>query len=130
MLMTSLSYDCLADPLADGGYSDYKRQKDALAVRLIQKAEQWLPGLSAAVLVMEVSTPQSLEGYTRGERGSYLGWQHTREQSFVNRLPQATPIPNLFLAGSWTYPSGGQSAALQSGLQAAKLVLEQERNNR
>ena len=47
-----------------------------------------------------------------------------------HRLPQATPIPNLYLAGDWTqtgWPATMESA-VRSGVFAADLVAERERS--
>jgi phytoene dehydrogenase-like protein len=42
----------------------------------------------------------------------------------LNRMKQEGPIDNLFLAGAWTFPGGGQSACLMSGNAAAKKILK------
>jgi uncharacterized protein with NAD-binding domain and iron-sulfur cluster len=39
-----------------------------------------------------------------------------------NKLPQKTPLPNLFLAGHWTFNPGGMPAAFMTGRRAAELV--------
>ena len=43
-----------------------------------------------------------------------------------NRLPQQTPIENLLLAGAWTFPGGGQSAVLTSGMLAGQTITDAE----
>ena len=128
VLCTNFSYDCLAGLTKGGDLAAYRQRKEELAKRLIAKTEKLLPGLSRHIQVMEVSTPQTVEGYTLNPRGNFMGWDLTRDQSFFNRLPQQTPIPNLLLAGAWTFPGGGQSAVLQSGLHAASLILEAIKN--
>jgi len=71
-----------------------------------------------------------MERYSLNPRGTIFGWNNTPEQSMMNRLPQETPIDNLYLAGAWTFPGGGQSAVLVSGLGAAKLILHREKKVR
>jgi len=43
------------------------------------------------------------------------------------RLPNKTPIPNLYLAGAWTFPGGGQSAVIASGTIAGKMILMEDK---
>ena len=45
----------------------------------------------------------------------------------MKRLPQETPIDNLYLAGAWTFPGGKQSSVLVSGLGTADMILKRER---
>ncbi len=73
--------------------------------------------------MLEVATPRTDEHYTLNYKGSIYGWSNTVEQSMMNRMPQTTPIENLLLAGAWTFPAGGQSAVIMSGLLAAKIIL-------
>lgn len=40
-----------------------------------------------------------------------------------DRVAPQTPIANLLLAGAWTFPGGGMSAAMLSGVEAARLAL-------
>jgi len=44
------------------------------------------------------------------------GWDQTLDNSGSNRLPYATPIKGLYLAGAWTSPGGGYGAVIPSGL--------------
>jgi len=75
--------------------------------------------------VYEVASPQTLERFTLAPRGTIYGWHQVPEQSLLQRLPQEVPeIPNLYLAGAWTFPGCGQSAVLQSGVIAAGKILK------
>ncbi len=108
---------------ACAGCEQYVALKKQMADKLIQRAEQLLPGLSSHIDVLEVGSPRTLEFFTHNPRGAMLGWSNTAEQVLFNRLPQATPIRNLYLAGAWTFPGGGQSAVLESGKFAAEKIL-------
>ena len=101
-------------------YEDLKKET---AMKLIKRAEKILPGLSEHIEVMEVMTPKSLEAYSLNPKGAILGWDNTVDQVMMNRLPQKTPVDNVYLAGAWTFPSGGQSAVMVSGLVAAETIL-------
>jgi prolycopene isomerase len=68
-----------------------------------------------------------MEGFTLNPGGTIFGWDNVIDQSLFKRLPQKTPIKNLFLAGAWTFPGGGQSAVMSSGQQAANSILKLEK---
>ena len=106
----------------DLGYESYRDLKEDVAGVFIRRAEEYLPGLSDHIEVMEVGTPRTMQGFTLNPKGTIYGWDNTPEQSLFERLPQRTPIDNLFLAGAWTFPGGGQSAVIQSGMAAADIV--------
>jgi prolycopene isomerase len=108
---------------ACAGCEQYVALKQQMAEKLIQRAEEFLPGLSSHIDVLEVGSPRTMEFFTHNPRGAMLGWSNTSDQVLFNRLPQATPIPNLYLAGAWTFPGGGQSAVLESGNFAAEKIL-------
>jgi prolycopene isomerase len=125
-ITSQLGYDCLQRYGADVSRAEVARVKADIAERLLEKAEAFLPGLRRRIEVMEVATPITIQGYTLNPRGSIFGWDNTVDQSMLNRLAQKTPIPNLFLAGAWTFPGGGQSAVMTSGAQVADMILRAE----
>jgi phytoene dehydrogenase-like protein len=96
----------------------YRRAKEQLAAVLIRKAEEkLLPGLSAAVEVMEVGTPLTNRRYTGHHRGAIYGWDQTVNNSGGRRVGHATPVPSLYLAGAWSRPGHGYTAVMMSGLE-------------
>ena len=105
-------------------YATYKKFKEDTAWRFINRAEFILPGLVSHIEVMEVGTPYTMEGFTGNEGGTIFGWDNIKSQALFNRMKQVTPIPNLFLAGAWTFPGGGQSAVMSSGSTAADMVIK------
>jgi len=104
--------------------AEYQKQKRRAADELLAQAEEFLPGLGEHVLVREVATPLTLESYTMQYRGIPYGWDYSVVQSA--RFDKQTPIDGLYLAGAWTTPSHGVSAAQASGFQAARLILDRE----
>lgn len=107
------------------GREAYQAFKEEAARVLVERLEQnLLPGLSDHIEVMEVGSPVTLRGFTLNRGGAIYGWAHTPAQSLLGRLPQQTPIDNLILAGAWTFPGAGQSAAISSGRAAAGMVLD------
>jgi len=101
-----------------GNKAAYRAEKERMARILIEQAEKTLlPGLSKAIEVQEIGTPLTNVRYTRNFRGAIYGWDQTLDNSPPRRLPHATPVKNLYLAGAWTNPGGGYSAVLSSGLE-------------
>ncbi len=120
---TIMSYDSHDNWFKNESYEKYKKMKEDFAKIMIKRAEKYLPGLSKHIEVMEVATPRTNERYTLNPKGSIFGWANDVENSLWNRLPQDTPIDNLYLAGAWTLPCGGQSVVLLSGYNAAGMIL-------
>ena len=92
----------------------------------VKRAEKYLPGLIDHIEVYEVGSPRTMEHFTLNPGGTIFGWDTTLDQSLLKRLPQKTPIENLYLSGAWTFPGGGQSAVLVSGLMVASKILKLE----
>ncbi len=124
-LTTVLPYDWKNGWYEDEDYDKYTELKNEVGMQLVKRAEEYLPGLSDHIEEFEVGSPRTMEHYTLNPKGSIIGWANTPEQSMLNRLEQETPIDNLFLAGAWTFPAGGQSAVIMSGLFAAELALDE-----
>lgn len=122
VLSVLANYDCFAS------LEDYKAHKEQLARDLIVRAEAVLPGLASHVEVMEVGTPKTMERYTLNPRGSIVGFDHNIEQVMFKRMNTTyfEGIDNLYLVGAWTFPGGGQSAVMISGMQAAQDILKRE----
>jgi phytoene dehydrogenase-like protein len=123
---TFLPYDWQDRWHWDQTYDDYVDVKTQAAQVLIQRAEAFLPGLSQYIEVMEVGSPMTNFAYALAPGGSIIGWENTPDQATLHRLPQQTPIDNVLLAGAWTFPGGGQSAVISSGISAADVILKNE----
>jgi prolycopene isomerase len=123
-LTSQFAFDCGEQWKWGGPYAESVDYKEALARTLLERAEVIVPGLSEHIEVMEVGTPMTIQQYTLNPTGTIFGWDNTVEQAIRNRLEQQTPIPNLLLAGAWTFPGGGQSAVVMSGINAAKVILK------
>ena len=100
----------------------YLALKDQVEQALLACAERILPGLNASIVYKETSTPLTNVRYSLNPSGAIYGFAQTVEQTVAGRLPARTPIDNLFLAGAWTNPGGGMSAAMLSGVEAARLA--------
>ncbi len=108
-----------------GNKREYQAEKEQMADILIKKVEESvLPGLSEAVEVKEIGTPLTNWRYTRNYRGAIYGWDQTMNNTGPNRVPHATPIKNLYLAGAWTQPGHGYGAVIPSGLQCFAEIMK------
>jgi prolycopene isomerase len=102
----------------------YRKEKERMADRLVRQVESvLLPGLAKAVEIREVGTPLTNVRYTGNYRGAIYGWDQTLDNSNPRRLPHATPIRNLYLAGAWTSPGAGYSAVVGSGLECFAQIM-------
>ena len=126
VIMSMLDYDCF-NRFGWGESRDaVRRQKQKLADLYLDKAEQFMPDIREHIEVLEVATPQTIEGWTLNPRGTFLGWSNVPDQSLLNRLKRKTPIDNLYLSGAWTFPGGGQSAVMMCGKEVADEILQLE----
>jgi prolycopene isomerase len=109
-----------------GKKDTYRKEKERMADILIQRVEETLlPGLSKAIEIKEIGTPLTNVRYTRNYRGAIYGWNQTLDNVMPRRLPQQTPIKNLYLAGAWTQPGGGYGAVIPSGLQCFGTIMNE-----
>ncbi len=97
---------------------DWERQKDECLGKTLRKAERVFPGLTSHMTCCEITTPLTLERYTRNRRGAAYGWEQTPDLSRIRH-----GISNLHLAGHWGETGGGVLAAAYSGLRAASRIL-------
>ncbi len=101
----------------------YREQKRRVADALLERVERQIPGLRASIVEQEVATPLTNFRYSLNPRGAIYGFEQSLEGAQVRRPGPRTALPNVFVAGSWSAPGGGQSAAIVSGRAAAMLAL-------
>ncbi len=101
------------------GTEEYIRLKEALAEKLIERAEKLIPGLSKHIVVMDAATPKTYERYTSMPEGAIYSF----DQSIHTKRPYfKTPIRGLYLASASTFPGGGIEAVTISGIICANDV--------
>jgi len=109
-----------------GNKEAYSAEKNRMADILIEKVEKaLLPGLSKAIEIKEIGSPLTNVRYTSNYRGAIYGWDQTLDNSVPRRLPQKTPIKNLFLSSAWTTPGGGYGGVLTCGLQCFGEIMKE-----
>jgi prolycopene isomerase len=121
--LTIITFDTYAH-WKDIDGEEYKKRKIEMANKLIKRAEQYLPGLSRHIEVMEVATPKTMLRYTLSPEGAIYGFAQTVKQSGMNRLPAETEVKGLLLCGAWTQPGGGVHACFFSGVDSAGIALK------
>lgn len=101
--------------------SDYKVRKDRFMEHLIQIATQVVPDLRSHIVYKEAGTPATFLRYTMSPDGAIYG------PKLGQGLPFKTPIRNLYLVGSGTFPGAGIEAVVISALIAANDILPTDR---
>jgi phytoene dehydrogenase-like protein len=108
---------------------EYQDVKIRLGRILVQEAENVIPGLEKAILVMDVATPLTFEEQGGRSGGAVAGWSWNYEDSPDIR-PRAlvrTPIQGLYMAGYQAFSTifmGGVPTAMESGKRAAQALLQ------
>ena len=99
---------------------------EVYADRIIDNLEIYAPGIKQHILSRTTLSPTDLERYNPNLiKGDSLGGSHHPAQFFFLRpmpgwIRHRTPIKNLYLCGSGTWPGGGVGGG--SGLMVAKLL--------
>jgi phytoene dehydrogenase-like protein len=110
--------------LADG--STWDEIGENYSMKIIDKIEEYAPGVRELILSKKVLTPTDLERYNANLiNGDSLGGSHHPAQFFFLRpVPgwgrHRTPIRGLFICGAGTWPGGGVGGV--SGALVAKAV--------
>jgi phytoene dehydrogenase-like protein len=97
--------------------ADYGFRKERFMEQLIDTAAQLLPELRSHIVYKEAATPATFLRYTSSCEGAIYGPK--RGQT----LPFKSPIRNLYLVGSGTFPGAGVEAVVISALIAANDIL-------
>ncbi|HEY2773014.1 MAG TPA: NAD(P)/FAD-dependent oxidoreductase [Candidatus Binatia bacterium] len=103
--------------------ASWRTRKRGVTDAMLAFVETRVPGLASSLRFAEGGTPRTMERYTRNTGGAIYGWELSPAQVGPGRLPSATPIEGLHLAGHWTRPGGGIYGVVLSGIDAAVRVL-------
>lgn len=104
----------------------YYKLKEEKVHELIALAAKQIPELADPknIAVKIGYTPRTLKRYTLNRGGIVYGFDSTPDQ--FDRIPNATPIDNVFIAGNWTQISHGYSGVQINGWMAARRILDRE----
>ena len=104
----------------------YREKKNAVRQILLDKYAQRFPGLKANIAVEDFSTPRTFARTTDNPLGAIYGYAQLTTQAGSRRPANRTPLPGLYLTGSWTGIGGGYEGAIASGLQTAAMLMQFE----
>lgn len=96
---------------------------------LIDVAAKCIPNLRDHIQHVEHASPATFEKFTRNRQGACYGWAMISQQMGSRRLRAKTVFDGLYLAGHWTNPGGGIVSVAQSGIRAAKYVINHQKSN-
>ena len=104
----------------------YLKLKEQKVDELIVLASNVIPELRDPknIIIKEGYTPKTIEDYTKNKGGVVYGFEMTPEQ--WEKIPNTTPVKNVFIASNWTQAWHGVCAGQVNGWRAARLILDKE----
>lgn len=120
---------CTVDYLSDWenlSKEEYKKKKEDVAKILFTRLEEVIPGITNEIEYYEVGTSKTIERYTKNLGGTPYGFAQTPKQAGMFRIPNKSPIKNLYFASAWTKPGGGFTGAILSGWFCANEILRRK----
>ncbi|MCE7738613.1 MAG: hypothetical protein KAU62_18360, partial [Candidatus Heimdallarchaeota archaeon] len=97
----------------------YTKFKEKFAQKLIKRMEERIPNLSKHIVQMDISTPLTYHRYTLNHHGSGLGWTDMLLWKQKIRF-----MKGLYHSGMWSFLGPMVEPSMQSGRNAAELVLK------
>ncbi len=123
---------CTADSLSNWeGLDDknYRKKKVEIARILLERLEKSVPGIGELIECYEIGTPRTIKRYTLNPSAAPYGFAQIPGQSGRGRPSYRSPVKNLWLSGTWTFPGGGFTGAIVSGflcgLQVSKILKDE-----
>jgi phytoene dehydrogenase-like protein len=108
----------------------YEAEKKDIAVKVIDRLERRLLGISGQIEVVDVSTPMTVERYTGNWQGSQEGWLITTDTIMIMGIGMGKTLPgltNFYMSGQWVEPGGGVSASALSGWRVIRMLCKKDR---
>jgi len=99
---------------------EYKQRKREFADKMIQSAEEIIPGLRSHITYRQEGSPATFARYAWTTNGSIYG-----PAAGQKRLTIKTPVKNLYLAGS-SVMGGGIEAVVIAGIHAANEIYKKQ----
>lgn len=113
--------------IKEGRGVEYRRLKENMMKRMIEKAEKIIPELSSHIIYQEAATPLTLERHTLNTQGAIYGLAATPKQIGPGRFKNRTPIKGLYLVGHYTYVAHGIGAVTHSARAVADMIVKREK---
>ena len=103
--------------------TDWAAHKAQVESYIMGRLREILPGVEDHIVVKTSASAMTSYHFTNNWQGAMLGWEMSPEQLGSARLPNATPIENLYLVGHWTQPGGGITPVIVSAQRVAEMIL-------
>jgi phytoene dehydrogenase-like protein len=101
--------------------SSYQYEKDVVADRVATCIDRYLPGMKAAVKMIDIATPLTFWRNARTWRGAFEGWLPS--SNVFTHVPKTLPgLERFYLAGQWVEPGGGVPMATMSGRHVVEIM--------
>jgi len=107
--------------------SAYLARREKYSAKVLETAEQAIPGLAQAAMLSLAGTPVTFAFYTRRPLGMVGGFPQT--SLFQARGP-GTGIRNLWLVGDSIFPGQSTAGVTLGGMRVAAAVLQASRSSR
>ena len=109
--------------------TDWTAHKAEIENFIMGRLREILPGIDDHIVVKMSATAMTSYHFTNNRQGAMLGWEMSPDQLGSARLPNSTPIENLYLAGHWTQPGGGITPVIVSAQRVAQMILTGKDND-
>lgn len=110
----------------------YHHEEIQEASILIERLEQFYPGIKSEIESVDVATPLTYERYTGNWQGSSCGWLLTKKTLplLIKGLPKTIPgLRRLYLIGQWVEPGGGVPIVAMSGRNIIQQICYDDRKS-
>ena len=104
----------------------YHREKQRVAEAVIGVLEKRIPGIRAAIEVVDVSTPATVYRYTGNWKGTMEGWLVEPGDSFKPLRNTLPGLKRFVMAGQWVMPGGGLPSGPITAKPAVKWICKQD----
>jgi len=100
------------------GRTAYHAEENQEARILIDRLEEFYPGLGSSIECMDMATPLSYERYTGNWQGASCGWLLTKDTLplMIKGVPKRLPgLGQFYMVSQWTEPGGSLPIVALSG---------------
>lgn len=122
-IITMAPYALFSRWCEEGGVENYRRRKNELAERLIERASRHIPSLRGVIVLRETASPLTLEKWTGNRGGAMYGLEPTVDQFGPTRWPNSGLVSGLHFCGHYSRPAHGIVGTCYSGRFVAKRIL-------
>jgi phytoene dehydrogenase-like protein len=117
-------------PVRVEGVRDWQAHKESVENDTMARLRKILPGIDSHIVVKLSATAMTSYRFTNNWQGAMLGWEMSPGQLGEGRLPNTTPVKNLYLVGHWTQPGGGITPVIVSAQRVARMILMGKEDSR